>query len=164
MIVRFEAGPGSAGDYSLQAVCSFHCQGFICQLATGAEKSWLRVGNGPSCPYFTPVRFEASVLLPVRRPMQALLGGMCQTSQAAETSSKDSITVMALSHTRAFLTSLWKICTKRGQRRSSKCARAQSCSLPSTLLFPLVPTLSPLQDQALSYELSSHYRLSLFGI
>lgn len=44
-------------------VCNFHCQGFICQLATGTEKSQLHAGNGPSCPYFSSVCFGASVLL-----------------------------------------------------------------------------------------------------
>lgn len=39
-----------------------------------------------------------------------------------------------------------------------------SCSLPSTFLLSVVAILSTLQDQALSYELTSHYRLSLFGI
>lgn len=72
--------------------------------------------------------------------------------------------VVASSHTHTSLASLWKLCTKPGQRESSKCARDKSCSMPSSLLLPLVPTLSTLQDQALPYELSSHYRLSLFGI
>lgn len=73
VIVQFKAGSGSTGDSSFQIVCSFHCQGFICQLATGAEKSWLHVGNGLSCPYFSSVHFEASVLL--KTLMQTLLGG-----------------------------------------------------------------------------------------
>ena len=77
VIVRFKAGPGRAGDYSLQIVCSFQCQVFICQLATGAEKSRLHIGNGPSCPYFSSVCFEASVLL---TPLDAdSVGGTCQT-------------------------------------------------------------------------------------
>ena len=66
------AGPGTAGDCSLQIICSFHCHGFICQLATGA-KSRLDVGNGPSCLYFSSVCFGASVLLTLL--MQALSGG-----------------------------------------------------------------------------------------
>lgn len=62
------------------------------------------------------------------------------------------------------LPSFWELCIKPEQRENSECARDQSCSLPSTLLFSLAAILSTLQDQALSYELSSHYRLSLFGI
>lgn len=62
-------------------VVQFPLPGFICRLATGAGKSHLHGGNGPSCPYLSSVCFGASALLTPRMQTARM---MCQSGQAAE--------------------------------------------------------------------------------